>query len=86
MAISKLNETGVVVMNVTCDNPPVNHSMMENLGAKISVEHMKVTLDIVNSIGKSIYCTLDGMHLLKLVRNAFGDYKVLQNGNGDIIN
>ena len=55
------------------------------LGAKLHAEDLKVTLDLQNAIGKPILCTLDAVHLLKLVRNAFGDYTEFKNANGDKI-
>ena len=81
-----MNETRIVVTNLTCDNPWVNWSMMEKLGAKLNADDLEVLLDLVNCLGKAVHCTLDAVHLLKLVRNAFGDYKQFKNAKGDIIN
>ena len=85
VAVQKVNETQIVVTNLTCDNPWVNWSMMEKLGANLHPDELKVTLDILNVKGKPILCTLDAVHLIKLIRNAFGDYGEFKNANGDRI-
>ena len=56
------------------------------LGARLNADDPEVLLDLVNCLGKAVHCTLDAVHLLKLVRNAFGDYKQFKNAKGDIIN
>ena len=58
---------------------------MEKLGANLHPDELKVTLDILNVKGKPILCTLDAVHLIKLIRNAFGDYGEFKNANGDRI-
>lgn len=87
MAISLLNETGVVVVAVTCDNPSCNWKMMENLGANLSnADHLKVTLRLNNVIHVPILVIFDVGHLLKLVRNCVGDFKSFFSGSGHPIN
>ena len=70
--IVRINETGAVVVNLTCDNPATNWAMLENLGAKINYRKMKTTLSKKNVIGIPIFVTLDACHLMKLLRNCFG--------------
>ena len=62
IALKKIAETDIVVTNITCDNPVVNWSMMENLGAKLNIDSMKVTLDELNSLGIPIVCTFDALY------------------------
>ena len=81
--VSCLNETGIVIVNITCDNPVSNWSMFNNLGAKLYQPEPKVTLDVKNILGIPIFAILDVCHLLKLLRNSWGDYKVLIDGNGN---
>ena len=59
--------------------------MMDRLGARLNTDNMKTSLDIVNILGKPLYCTLDAVHLVKLVRNAFGDLKKFTNAKGETI-
>ena len=83
--IHSVNETGVIIMGLTADNPSTNISMFENLGAKLKVDNLKVTLDVLNGLGKPIYVILDVCHCLKLVRNTFADKAVLLNGDDQTI-
>ena len=85
-AIEKVNETGAVIISITCDNPAVNHSMLNQLGANISYRDLKCSLNYMNVMNIPILVTLDACHLFKLVRNCFGTYKVLKDSNGDTIN
>ena len=84
--IDKINETGAVLMSLTCDNPSSNWSMLNHLGANISYKALKVSLDKKNVLGIPVFVTLDACHLIKLVRNAFGTLKVIKDMNGDTIN
>ena len=77
MAIEKLNSTGIIVMNVVCDNPTNNWSMLNHLGANLYSSDPRVCLGIKNNLQVPIFTILDVCHLIKLVRNCFGDYKNL---------
>ena len=37
-AIEKTKDVGAIVMNIVCDNPRVNYSMLKALGAQLSLE------------------------------------------------
>ena len=85
IAVEKLNETGAIVVNLTCDNPSNNWAMLSELGAKLNLKGLKVSLDLYNGLGKHIYATPDVCHLLKLVRNTLGDLKYIHDGDDGII-
>jgi len=67
LAVKELNETGVVVTNICCDNAASNISMLNKLGAKmIDPENLKPTIDLTNAEGESIFVVLDTSHLIKV--------------------
>ena len=82
MAVSRINRTGAVLTNIVCDNPPVNHAMLKSLGASLDPDNLNPTTRLINVSGKKIYAFLDPPHLIKLTRNALGDYKTLLNSDG----
>ena len=81
----QLNETGVVVMSLTCDNAANNWTMLSELGAKLTFNGMNTKLDLTNVLGLPLFVTLDVCHLIKLVRNTLGDFKLLKNGRNEAI-
>ena len=85
-AIEKVNETGAVILSLTCDNPSVNHSMLNHLGANLSHKNLKCSLNCMNVLNIPIVATPDACHLMKLLRNCFGTYRVLKDKDGDTIN
>ena len=73
-AIHLLNETGVVLMGITCDNPPSNWKCMELLGADFhDPNNLEVTLSLKNILDIPILVIFDVCHLIKLLRNSYGD-------------
>ena len=61
--------------------------MMQKLGANFDdIDNMKVSLDVLNSANKNIYSTFDAVHLLKLIRNAFGDLKQFKDYDNNLVN
>ena len=84
-SIEKLNETGVIVVSITSDNPTCNWKMYEDLGAKLYSDNPKVNLSLTNAINILIFVTLDACHLLKLARNCLGDFKSLVNSERKVI-
>lgn len=83
--INRINDTGAVVVDLTCDNPASNWAMLEDLGARINHREMKVSINKKNILGIPIFVTLDACHLMKLLRNCFGTYQVFKDGNGETI-
>ena len=81
-----LNETGVIVTNVTCDNAASNITALTLLGAKLSkFEELKVTLNLENMLQVPIFVILDTCHLMKLVRGTFHDMQLLFTTKGEKI-
>ena len=83
LAIENLNESGIIVTNLTCDNAASNISALTILGARIScLNDLKVTLNQKNCLGEPIYVILDTCHLMKLVRGTIHDMGILYNSEG----
>ena len=59
--------------------------MFQLLGADLYQHSPKVSLDIKNCLGVPVFVTLDACHLIKLVRNAFGDLKEFISPDGSLI-
>lgn len=82
-AIELLTERDAKLQSVTFDGAPVNISMVDHLGADLKTKPY-----IINSVtNEPIYIFLDAAHMIKLVRNAWGDkkYKTLQDGKTILI-
>ena len=70
LAVDYLNETEIVVTNITADNAQSNITMFHLLGAQLNdADNLKVTLDLENVLGKPIVVIQDVSHIEKLVRN-----------------
>ena len=77
LAVDYLNETEIVVTNITADNAQSNITMFHLLGAQLNdADNLKVTLDLENVLGKPIVVIQDVSHIEKLVRNAYGDLQI----------
>ena len=86
LGVEYVNQTGVVITNITCDNATSNITALTLLGAKLSrYEDLKVTIDIQNTMNIPIFVIMDACHLVKLVRGTFHDFKVLYTEDGDQI-
>ena len=82
----KVHETGVQVISLTFDGTAANLSMMKILGADFSdVRNLKPYFQHPIS-AKPVFLILDACHMLKLVRNYFGEKKLLKDSNNGIIN
>lgn len=81
-SIELITNSGAHIHSVTFDGAPVNQSMYSFLGANLK----SFKPFISNSITKEkINIFLDPAHMLKLVRNAFGEKKCLINSKGEFI-
>ena len=84
--IENVNETGAIILGVTSDNPSTNISMFQHLGAKLSGDTLKTSIDIKNCSGRYISVILDAVHCLKLIRNALAELgKLLSPDNEPIL-
>ena len=85
MAVQKLVETGVTVLNVTCDGPRVQLSAMRLLGAVISSGKPVHTRILSDLDCPPIYFILDAVHCIKLIRNSWAKLKIIKNSKGENI-
>jgi len=77
-AIELLSDTGVKINSITFDVTSVNTTMVKSLGADLNTRPY-----ILNPHrNEQIYIFLDAAHMIKLVRNAWGDKKYKKNLNG----
>jgi len=78
------NETGTHLNSLTFDGAYVNKTMCTKLNASFKYESL--TSSITNVINKEpIFLFLDPCHMIKLVRNTFGDKQVFKNNEGKYI-
>ena len=85
IGIDELLESGVRVVNVTCDSPRVQLAMMRELGANLDPDSLDLHI-CKDKPGHPIYFVHDMCHVMKLIRNAWGDHhKKLKDSNGEII-
>lgn len=75
-----LTDIGIRVLNVTSDGLHANFAAYEILGASFAHENL-VPYFINASNGSKVYVIHDPPHIIKLVRNCFGDYKQLMDRN-----
>jgi len=81
-AIELITETGANLHSVTFDGASVNLSMCTSLGADLNTN----TPYIQNpNTFEKILVFHDQAHMIKLIRNTFGDKKILKNGDGKLI-
>lgn len=77
-ALSLLKNTGVSVVSLTFDDCSSNLTMARLLGCDLSLSTLNTKFDDV-----AIF--LDAAHMIKLVRNAFGDRDIFQHCDGNLI-
>lgn len=84
-----LHEHGVNIESVTCDGPASNISMFNYLGCEIgpinTVPDIKCHFDHP-STGKAVNAFLDPCHMIKLIRNTFGDKELMYDLDGNTVN
>ncbi|EZA46655.1 THAP domain-containing protein, partial [Ooceraea biroi] len=79
-----LHDCGIHIKTVTCDGAACNLSMLRSLQCNMDPKHLQTWF--VDLISKSkIYVFLDPCHMIKLLRNIFGDYKNIKNKNNENI-
>lgn len=89
--IEKIEATGAQVYSLTFDGHKSNISMAATLGANLgrwkrSENTLKTEIVYRKEGQPQIQLMLDPSHVIKLVRNAFGDLRVLKNHRGEEIN
>lgn len=84
MCLSLLYEVGVTVCSLTFDGAASNIAMAMCLGVQLSSTCLTPCFSH-SSTGEFIYMFLDPPHMLKLIRNTLGSYKVLYDDNNNAI-
>uniref|UniRef100_A0A2A4JJZ8 THAP-type domain-containing protein n=1 Tax=Heliothis virescens TaxID=7102 RepID=A0A2A4JJZ8_HELVI len=79
----KCQEAGIKIVSITCDGPAANFCMFERLGCNL-LEDQTNTSFMCNS--DVIHCFIDPCHAIKLIRNTFGELKLLYDIYGRQIN
>lgn len=80
--IKLVQETGVQVVSLTFDGAQSNISMSNMLGCHIQFPDPKTYFKVEN---RCIHVFYDPPHMLKLIRNCFGEKKLLIDVDGNVI-
>jgi len=82
-ALYLLKSTGINVVSVTLDGCSTNVSMARILGCDFNYETLKtnIILELSDNEKENICLFLDPAHMIKLVRNTFGEKKIFQYKN-----
>lgn len=82
--ISAVHTAGMRVVSITCDGMITNQSLFKSLGCKFNdVTSLQTWFPHPDTNEKIVF--LDPCHMLKLVRNVFGDLKHLVDRNGNFV-
>lgn len=77
-ALSLLHETGVKIVSLTFDGCSTNVTATKLLGCNLNLDNLVTTFMYCNKdVNMPIDIILDAAHMLKLVRNAFGEKKTV---------
>lgn len=82
--LKALHETVLKIISVTCDGTPTNFSVFKHLGCNFNVSSLQTLFPHPVSNDK-VVVFFDPCHMLKLVRNTFGDTHNLIDKNNQII-
>ena len=82
----KVYTTGIRVVSLTFDGASSNLSMLKILGADLSNVHNLKTWFPHPSSNQPVFVLLDACHMLKLIRNCFGEKKIFLDCNGGRVN
>lgn len=78
----RLHDIGVNVVSVTLEGPPQHFSILRALGANLDMENTRLFF-LHPSTQEKVHIIFDACHMLKLIRNCLGEYKVLKDGDGN---
>lgn len=84
--INILSDTGVTIVSLTFDGCSVNLSMARSLGCCLDPNPFCMKTSFSNSNNTDVFIMLDPAHMIKLVRNTFGEKRELIDCNNEIIN
>lgn len=82
--LQELDTTGIIIKTLTFDGAANNLSMASELGANLQYSELKPYFLHPNTNDK-IHIILDPCHMVKLLRNCLGDWKILYTVNGETI-
>lgn len=82
--LQELDATGIIIKTLTFDGAANNLSMASELGANSQYSELKSYFLHPNTNDK-IHIILDPCHMVKLLRNCLGDWKILYTTNGETI-
>lgn len=69
---------GFVVVTLTCDGPACNFSMLKYLGCDLIKDQSVTKFKCNDSV---MFAFIDPCHVVKLIRNTFGELKFLYDAN-----
>ena len=78
--LQRCQSANIHVVNVTCDGPTCNMSMLKCLGVSLDPYNFKPWIKLSESSEK-VHVLLDPVHMLKLIRNSLGELRVLKYGH-----
>ena len=79
--LSLLHGVGINVIAVVFDGCPANITTAKRLGSKLKVDEIQPWFRHPKLPSSKVYLILDVCHMIKLLRNLLGDYKVLHTDN-----
>ena len=85
VCIQRLHDVGVRVTSLTCDGPSCHICMLRELGLNLDLSNMVTYFIHPQDPNLRVYVFLDICHMLKLVRNTFGEWGILVSRDGEKI-
>lgn len=80
--LKALFDCGVNVASLTFDGCQANFVMIKLLGCSLNLQNLRTSFNYENHI---VQLLPDPSHMIKLVRNTFGEKKIIMDENGNII-
>lgn len=86
-ALSLLKETGINIISLTFDGCSSNITMAKLLGCNFNISTLDTTFvaQSTNNNNTEVAVFFDPAHMIKLVRNAFGEKKIFMDGDNQIV-
>lgn len=83
--INVLSDIGITILSLTFDRFAVNLSMARALGCSLDPNPLRMKTNFTDSNNADVNIILDPAHMIKLVRNTFGEKRELIDCNNEII-
>lgn len=84
-ALNLLYETKINIISLTFDGCPTNLTMSKLLGCNLNFKSLKTDFNIYD-LNQPIVILPDPAHMIKLVRNTFGEKQFILNSKNELIN